>query len=89
MTSSRAAGSSPLGDAVTSPIQLGEPAWHSMGDVDPVLAARTRERLWREPEDEQTIGVGAHFPELGFGRLRTGTARRWCSQAGWNERKLG
>jgi glyoxylase-like metal-dependent hydrolase (beta-lactamase superfamily II) len=24
-----------LGDAITGPIQLDEPAWHSMGDVDP------------------------------------------------------
>ena len=28
-----------LGDAVTCPVQLDEPAWHSLGDVDPVLAA--------------------------------------------------
>ena len=77
-----------LGDAITCPIQLDEPAWHSMGDVDPLLAARTRERMWRELEDEHTIGVGAHFPELEFGRLRTGPVSRWCSQAGWNEGKL-
>ncbi len=77
-----------LGDAITCPIQLDEPAWHSMGDVDPVLTARTRERLWRELEDEHTIGVGAHFPELELGRLRTGIVRRWCGQAAWNERKL-
>ncbi len=77
-----------LGDAITCPIQLDGPAWHSMGDVDPVLTARTRERLWRELEDEHTIGVGAHFPELELGRLRTGIVRRWCGQAAWNERKL-
>jgi glyoxylase-like metal-dependent hydrolase (beta-lactamase superfamily II) len=75
-----------LGDAITCPIQLDEPAWHSMGDVDPVLAARIRERMWQELEDEHTISVGAHFPELEFGRLRTGTVRRWCCQAGWNGR---
>jgi glyoxylase-like metal-dependent hydrolase (beta-lactamase superfamily II) len=66
-----------LGDAVTCPIQLDEPTWHSMGDVDPALADRTRERLWRELEDERTIGAGAHFPELRFGRVLPGTARRW------------
>jgi len=53
---------------------------------DPVLAARTRECLWAELEDQHTIGVGAHFPELELGRLRTGTVRRWCCQAGWNGR---
>jgi glyoxylase-like metal-dependent hydrolase (beta-lactamase superfamily II) len=65
-----------LGDAITCPIQLDEPAWHSIGDVDPLLAARTRERLWRELEDEHTIGAGAHFPELRFGALATGAAGR-------------
>jgi glyoxylase-like metal-dependent hydrolase (beta-lactamase superfamily II) len=66
-----------LGDAITCPIQLDEPTWHSMADVDPALADRTRERLWRELEDERTTGAGAHFPELEFGRVLPGTARRW------------
>ena len=65
-----------------------EPARHSMGDVGPVLAARARERRWRGLEDEHTIGAGAHFPGLESGRLRTGSARRWCGQAGWNEGRL-
>jgi glyoxylase-like metal-dependent hydrolase (beta-lactamase superfamily II) len=43
-----------LGDAITCPLQLVEPAWHSMGDVDPALAAHTRERLWLELEDGGT-----------------------------------
>lgn len=68
-----------LGDAITCPIQLDEPTWHSMSDVDPALADRTRERLWRELEDERTTGAGAHFPELRFGRVLPGTARRWFS----------
>jgi glyoxylase-like metal-dependent hydrolase (beta-lactamase superfamily II) len=68
-----------LGDAITCPIQLDEPAWHSIGDVDPALAGRTRERMWRELEDERTLGTGAHFPELQFGRILTGTARRWLT----------
>jgi glyoxylase-like metal-dependent hydrolase (beta-lactamase superfamily II) len=66
-----------LGDAVTCPLQLDEPTWHSVADVDPALADRTRERLWRELEDDRTTGVGAHFPELQFGRVLPGTARRW------------
>lgn len=68
-----------LGDAVTCPIQLDEPAWHSMADVDPELADRTRQRLWRELEDERTVGAGAHFPELRFGRVLPGAARRWLT----------
>ncbi|WP_166350855.1 hypothetical protein [Phytoactinopolyspora limicola] len=50
-----------------------------MGDVDPPLAARTREVLWRELEDERTVGTAAHFPELRFGRVRPGTTRRWVT----------
>ena len=42
----------------------GGAAWLPIGcfpvRADPVLAARTREQLWQEPEDEHTIGVGAH-----------------------------
>jgi glyoxylase-like metal-dependent hydrolase (beta-lactamase superfamily II) len=58
-----------LGDAITCPVQLDEPTWHSFADVDPALAARTRERLWRELEGEDVVGAGAHFPELRFGRV--------------------
>jgi glyoxylase-like metal-dependent hydrolase (beta-lactamase superfamily II) len=69
-----------LGDAITCPVQLDEPTWHSIGDVDPALADRTRERLWRELEGERTLGAGAHFPELRFGRvLATELGRRWFS----------
>jgi glyoxylase-like metal-dependent hydrolase (beta-lactamase superfamily II) len=66
-----------LGDAITCPVQLDEPAWHFVGDVGPALADRTRERLWRELEDQSTIGAGAHFPELQFGRVLRGTPRHW------------
>jgi glyoxylase-like metal-dependent hydrolase (beta-lactamase superfamily II) len=66
-----------LGDAITCPIQLDEPSWHSIGDVDPALADRTRQRLWQELEGERTLGAGAHFPELRFGRVLSGAGRRW------------
>lgn len=68
-----------LGDAITCPIQLSEPDWHSMGDVDPKLADRTRERLWRELEGDNVIGAGAHFPELKFGRVLNASGRRYWS----------
>jgi glyoxylase-like metal-dependent hydrolase (beta-lactamase superfamily II) len=66
-----------LGDAIVCPVQLDEPTWRSMGDVDPTLAQRVRDRLFRELEDDATVGVGAHFPELAFGRVLTGRGRRW------------
>lgn len=67
-----------LGDAITCPLQLDEPTWHSMSDVDPALADRTRELLWRELAQDGTVGAGAHFPDLRFGRVLPGVAaRRW------------
>jgi len=66
-----------LGDAVTCPVQLDEPTWHSIGDVDPDLANRTREHLWRELDGENITGAGANFPELKFGRVLDGKGRRW------------
>ena len=66
-----------LGDAVTCPVQLDERSWQAMGDVDPALARRVRERLFRELEGENTYGAGAHFPELQFGRVLAGEMRRW------------
>ena len=65
-----------LGDAVTCPVQLDEATWHSIGDVDPGLADRTRQRLWRELEGEAVTGTGAHFPELKFGRVLNGSGKR-------------
>lgn len=66
-----------LGDAIVCPIQLDEPTWQSIGDVDPQLAAQVRERLFRELEGEDVVAAGAHFPELQFGRVLAGEIRRW------------
>ena len=66
-----------LGDAITCPLQLQETDWGAMSDIDPALAARTREALWREMEGDSTRGVGAHFPGLQFGRVLRGVGRQW------------
>jgi glyoxylase-like metal-dependent hydrolase (beta-lactamase superfamily II) len=66
-----------LGDAISCPVQLDETDWAAISDVDPELARRTRDRLWRELETSGDPAVGAHFPELRFGRLLTGHGRRW------------
>jgi glyoxylase-like metal-dependent hydrolase (beta-lactamase superfamily II) len=68
-----------LGDAIVCPVQLDEPSWHSISDVDPDLARRVREHLFRELEDDNTLGSGAHFPELQFGRVLAGQGRRWLA----------
>jgi len=64
-------------DVITCPVQLDEPTWHSIGDVDPALADRTRQRLWRELEGDDITGAGSHFPELKFGRVLRGSGKRW------------
>jgi glyoxylase-like metal-dependent hydrolase (beta-lactamase superfamily II) len=58
-----------LGDAITCPMQLSQPGWHSMGDVDPILAEETRQGLLEVLRDDRTSAVGAHFPELRPGRM--------------------
>lgn len=68
-----------LGDAVECPLQLEEPDFHALSDVDPSLSARTREALWRELEGTAAVMTGAHFPGLAFGRVMVGRGRRYFS----------
>ncbi len=65
-----------LGDAVHCPAELVENEWEAIVDVDPALAARTREALARELEAEGTPAAAAHFPGLRFGRVLSGEGRR-------------
>jgi glyoxylase-like metal-dependent hydrolase (beta-lactamase superfamily II) len=66
-----------LGDAVECPLQLEEPDFYAMSDVDPALAARTRDALWRELEGTDTLIGAAHFPGLEFGRVLAGQGKRY------------
>lgn len=61
-----------LGDAVECPLQLEEPDLYVISDVDPKLAARTREALWREMDGTNALVGAAHFPGLEFGRVLRG-----------------
>ena len=70
-----------LGDAVECPLQLEEPDFWAMSDVDPTMAARTREALWRELEGTDALVTAAHFPGLEFGRVLRGTGKRWFASA--------
>ena len=70
-----------LGDAVHCPVELVEDDWEAVMDVDPAMAARTREALAREVEGTDVPVAAAHFPGLRFGRLLPGTGRRhWVFQ---------
>lgn len=66
-----------LGDAVECPLQLSEPDFYVMSDVDPGMAARTRDALWRELDGSADLVGAAHFPDLQFGRVVVGAGRRW------------
>jgi glyoxylase-like metal-dependent hydrolase (beta-lactamase superfamily II) len=70
-----------LGDAVECPLQLTEPDFYALSDVDPDLARRTRETVWREVEGTTDVVAAAHFPDLQFGRVLTGEGRRWFTPA--------
>lgn len=65
-----------LGDAVHCPAELVENEWEAIVDVDPALAARTREALARELEAGGIPAAAGHFPGLRFGRLLAGQGRR-------------
>ncbi len=72
-----------LGDVVHCPVELVESEWEMVHDVDPALAARTREALAKELAGTDTPVAAAHFPGLRFGRLLPGTAgrRNWVFEA--------
>lgn len=57
-----------LGDAVYCPQQLTDLDWGAVVDVDPALARRTREALYRDMDRHEVLAVGCHFPGLVAGR---------------------
>ena len=66
-----------IGDVVHCPVELVDTEWAALGDVDPELAARTRERVLREVDGAEV--AGPHFPGLALGRLISSTRpRRWA-----------
>jgi len=66
-----------LGDAIGCPVQLEEPEWSGLGDVDPRLARRTQEAVAREFEGSGALVGASHFPGLTFGRVLRGEGRRY------------
>jgi glyoxylase-like metal-dependent hydrolase (beta-lactamase superfamily II) len=66
-----------LGDAVECPLQVTEDEFSAWSDVDPVMAKRTREAMWRELEGTDAMVGAAHFPGLQVGRILTGQGKRW------------
>ena len=66
-----------LGDAISCPVQLEEPEWSGMGDMDKDLARRTQETVAKEAESSGALLTAAHFPGLTFGRVLAGKGKRY------------
>jgi glyoxylase-like metal-dependent hydrolase (beta-lactamase superfamily II) len=66
-----------LGDAVECPLQVGEDEFNAFSDVDPAMAKRTRDAMWREIEGSEALVGAAHFPGLQVGRILSGNGKRW------------
>ncbi|MDQ4115579.1 MAG: MBL fold metallo-hydrolase [Actinomycetota bacterium] len=65
-----------LGDAVHSVVELAERDWEAVWDVDPAAASAARNGIADEVADTDDLVVGAHFPDLAFGRVVTTSGRR-------------
>lgn len=51
-----------IGDIAHSPVELTEPGWEAIFDVDPAAARQLRERLAGEAADSGDVLAPAHFP---------------------------
>lgn len=65
-----------LGDVVHSVVELAEPDWEAVFDVDPVGARAMRNAIADEVADTPDLVVGAHFPGLRWGRVATASGKR-------------
>ena len=69
-----------IGDIAHSVVELAEPDWEAVFDVDKKAAQAVREAIARETIDTETYVVPAHFPQMAFGRvITTDTGRRWVA----------
>ncbi len=57
------------GDFVHHPVQLGEPEWAEIGDVDADVARATRRRMFTEAAASGAFVIGTHFPTEPAGRI--------------------
>ncbi|MQA12674.1 MAG: MBL fold metallo-hydrolase [Pseudonocardiaceae bacterium] len=65
-----------LGDVAHSVVELTEPDWQAVFDVDPGAAQAVRNALADEVADTPYAVAAAHFPGLRFGRIVTVSGRR-------------
>ena len=71
-----------LGDMIHCPLELMDPEFDLLVDMDQEAAIRVREIYARELEGGAVPAAGSHFPGLQFGRLLPGEGvRRWVFDA--------
>ena len=72
-----------LGDVIHCPLEMTDPDFSMMADVDPALAHRTKLSFLKGVDDGSIHVASTHFPSMRFGRLLKdeATGRR---QFGWN-----
>lgn len=68
-----------MGDILHCPVQLVEPEWSVLFDIDAAMARATREKLLDELEGTDTAVACGHFPEAAFGRIIRGEGKRYWS----------
>jgi glyoxylase-like metal-dependent hydrolase (beta-lactamase superfamily II) len=73
-----------LGDTVHCPLELMNPEFSLMADMDQALADRTREAIRREMDGADIKVTAPHFPGLQFGRLLPGAGKVGWSFEAWS-----
>jgi glyoxylase-like metal-dependent hydrolase (beta-lactamase superfamily II) len=69
-----------IGDVAHSVVELAEPDWEAVFDVDPRAAQAMRRRLVDEVADTDVLVAPGHLPGLAFGRVVTvGAERRFTT----------
>jgi glyoxylase-like metal-dependent hydrolase (beta-lactamase superfamily II) len=65
-----------LGDVIHCPLEVVDQEFAIMGDMDPALASRSKERVFQELEDPTVHASSTHFPDLRFGRVLKGEGKK-------------
>lgn len=65
-----------VGDASHHPAQLEHPDWSPNPDIDPVLSAKTRDRLFDEVADDGRMWIAGHWPYPGMGHIQRVDGKR-------------
>jgi glyoxylase-like metal-dependent hydrolase (beta-lactamase superfamily II) len=65
-----------LGDVAHSTVELTDPTWEAVFDLDRAAGKQVRARLIDEITDQSDVVAAAHFPGLRFGRLITAAGER-------------